>query len=150
MELDQKSLEAYWENRSGTLKSLLFKMQSREDWTFDHNGSHDGLMDILGKALEDPECLKRAKANTPATLEFIAWLSSPRALLMLDKVDAANTGLAAEMVMDAEGLSENPVYRTFIESLDVVTRTHLLSKVFSPDRMALVDCAVKVAREESQ
>lgn len=104
------------------------------------------MLIALGRALDRPECMARVASNPKDVVEFLSWLSSPRALMILDLLDDSHAGVAAQVVLEAEGLSNNPVYRVFVEGLEVLSRSNLLAHVFSPERMALVDCAVRAAK----
>lgn len=147
MDLSHEGIENYWIERGVALHETLLKMADLQDWAVDSDLSQ--WMIALSDALENPRCIQLMAERPKETVEFLSWLSSPLALRIMNTVDEAQLGAAAKIVYEAEAMSENPVYRLFIEGLEVLSRSRLLAHVFSPDRMALVEAAVKSVRHEA-
>jgi len=145
MDLSKEGVQAYWVDRGTALYDILTRMAELQDWAVDKDLEKWIL--ALSEALENPACIQLMADRPKETAEFLSWLSSPVALRIMNAVDEVQLGAAAQIVFHAEEMAENPIYRLFIEGLEVLSRSRLLAHVFSPDRMALVEAAVKSARK---
>lgn len=145
MDLSLSGIHAYWVECGEALHDVLLRMAELQEWTVDSDLEKWIL--ALSEALESPRCVALMAERPAEAVEFLSWLSSPLALRILNAVDEAEVGSAARLVFHAEEMSNNAVYRLFIEGLDVLSRSRLLAHVFSPDRMALVEASVKAAKE---
>ena len=144
MDLSSTGVENYWIERGIALHETLSRMADLQEWTVDEDLNKWIL--ALSDALENQRCVEEMASRPKETMEFLSWLSSPLAMRIMNAVDEAQLGAAAKIVYEAESMASNPVYRLFIEGLEILSRSRLLSHIFSPDRIELVAAAVKAAR----
>ncbi len=146
MDLTTSGIEEYWVQRGQALYDVLMRMAAVQEWTVDSDAELTQSLSALSDALESPACLSLMASRPAETVEFLSWLSSPVALRILNAVDEVALGAAARLVYQADDMGDNAVYRLFIEGLEVLSRSRLLAHIFSPDRMALVEAAVKASK----
>ena len=147
MNLSTEANSIYWKGKGKALHEVLIRMSGMQDWAA--GDEIESWVNALGDELDSPECAALMASKPKETVEFLGWLKSPVALRILDAIDELEHGAAARLVLEAEQMRENPVFRLFIESLDILARSRLLAHVFSPDRMRLVEAAVMTVRAKN-
>ncbi len=145
MDLSDKAVETHWQARGSSISQVIRRMENCQNWTVD--AELIGWLERLGEAMSSPEVIHRMASCPEDAAEFLAWISTGKAIAILDELDQANFGTAAAIVASANEMSANPAQRVFVEGLRVLAQVQVLSAVFSPDRMALVEAAVMASRE---
>ena len=67
-------------------------------------------------------------------------------LEILEILEEARLGTAANIIAHAWEQSDNPAQRVFVEGLRMLSRAQLLSHIFSPERMMLVEAAIRATK----
>ena len=123
-------------------------MEGVEDWTADGNPELEQAIDKLGEVLESlgNVDLKQEKAF----IELVANIKTGRGLRLLMSLDTAYPGAAAKILMHAEETtrSNDDTAGLFLRRNVVFERLRLLGRVFSPQRLKLVQTALEGSPHE--
>lgn len=115
-------------------------MEATETWTVDGHEEVEQILIDLQQKLEgaDKDSLAESIAKVSAcTLNFMGYLKSGRALLFFRWLSDIDPRIASVLIMEARA-SGSDFGVLLIERLRVLERQHVLSRIFSPERIAFV------------
>jgi len=144
MDLSTEGVNARWLARGASISQVIRRMENCQNWTVDDELTQ--WMESLGDAMNSPELIEKMAKFPHETAEFLSWISTGKAAAILEALDQSKFGTAAKIIECAKDMPDNPAQRVFIEGLQVLSQMQLLSAIFSPDRMALVEMAVRGRR----
>ena len=147
MDLSTKGVNARWQARGASISQVIRRMENCQNWTVDKELTQ--WMEMLGDAMSSPEVIDKMAKFPHETAEFLSWISTGKAAAILEALDEAKFGTAAKIIECAKDMPDNPAQRVFVEGLQVLSQMQLLSDIFSPDRMALVEVAVRDSRSSA-
>lgn len=136
------SLEAthrFWhEYEDPIIYRVVTFMEGVEDWTLDGDPQLEAAMKQLGDALDDVGGVDLQKEDD--FIKIAAYIKASRNLRLLQALDSAHPGAASKLLMHAERVSysSDDVAGLFLRRNIVFERLRLLTRVFSPERFALV------------
>lgn len=136
------SLEAshnFWHSyQDPIIYRVVTFMEGVEDWTLDGDPALEAAINRLGQALEDIGGIDLQQEDS--FIKLAAYLKASRNLRLLQCLDTAHPGAASKLLMHAEATSSSgeDMSGLFLRRNIVFERLRLLSRVFSPDRFALV------------
>lgn len=137
--LDLASSNEFWKNFDDpTIYRVIAFMETAENWTLDGNPELEAIITKLGEAFDRLSSFEVGKED-----EFIALtahLKTSRILRMLQTIDSIDPGSASKVLMYAEenNDAEHPIATLFLRRNIVFERLRLLSRAFSPERIALM------------
>lgn len=137
--LDLESSNEFWKNFDDpTLYRVIAFMETAENWTLDGNPELEAVITKLGEAFDALSHFEVGKED-----EFIALtahLKTSRILRFLQTIDTIDPGSASKMLMYAEenNNADHPMATFFLRRNIVFERLRLLSRAFSPERIALM------------
>lgn len=137
--LDLESSNAFWKNYDDpTIYRVIAFMETAEDWTLDGDPNLEAVMTALSQAFDELTSFEVGKEDEFITLT--AHLKTSRILRMLQTIDTIDPGSASKMLMYAEENNNlsNPMATFFLRRNIVFERLRLLSRTFSPERIALM------------
>lgn len=143
-DLSQKAVHEFWRNYDDpTIYKVICFMEGVEDWTTDHDPSLEDALQRLGQSLESLGNIDLKEED--AIIELVANIKTGRGLRILMALDMAYPGAAAKILMYAEEHSQSDIDTAgvFLRRNVVFERLRLLSRVFSPVRMKLVNDALE-------
>lgn len=113
-------------------------MEGVEEWTLDGNPEFEASMARLGEALEDVGGIDLQREDD--FIKLAAYIKASRNLRLLQCLDTAHPGAASKLLMHAENTStsSDDVAGLFLRRNIVFERLRLLTRVFSPERFAMV------------
>ena len=144
MDLSSDGVNARWQARGASISQVIRRMENCQNWTVDDELPQ--WMTLLGDAMNSPEVIEKMAKFPHETAEFLSWIGTGRAVAILEALDEAQFGTAAKIIESAQEIPDNPAQRVFVEGLQVLSQMQLLSDIFSPDRMVLVEMAVRTSR----
>lgn len=136
------SLEAahnFWHSyQDPIIYRVVSFMEGVEDWTLDGDPALEAAINRLGQALEDIGGIDLQQEDN--FIKLAAYIKASRNLRLLQCLDTAHPGAASKLLMHAESTSSSSedVSGLFLRRNIVFERLRLLTRVFSPDRFALV------------
>ncbi|MFT3741634.1 MAG: type IVB secretion system protein IcmW [Gammaproteobacteria bacterium] len=117
---------------------VLTFMEGVEDWTLDGHPEFEAALDKLSKALDDIGGIDLQKEDD--FIRLATYIKASRNLRLLQCLDIAHPGAASKLLMHAErtSFSADDVSGLFLRRNIVFERLRLLTRVFSPERLAMV------------
>ncbi len=123
-------------------------MESVEKWTVDGNPEIEEALNKLGQSFED--ITQFELKNEEKYIGVICHLRAARLLRILQTIDTTHPGSASKLLMYAEENNQGPEHPTglFLRRNIVFERLRLLTRVFSPERLAIVTKALEKEDED--
>lgn len=138
LDLSPAAVRTHW--LSHGVADAVAAMEQTETWTVDNTAEVEAALQELAAQLTNaaPEALSRAISEASSdVVDFMGYLKSGRALLFFRWLSDTDENLAVVLVQEARD-SGNDFGVILLERMRVLERQHLLSRVFSPERIALV------------
>jgi intracellular multiplication protein IcmW len=146
-DLSTEAVHQFWNQyEDRMIYKVISFMEGVETWTVDSDPEFEAAIAELGKQLDDISTIDLAElAEQEAFIRTANGLHSGRALRLLQIIDIAHPGSASKLLIHAEEVSKNPqdAPGLFLRRNIVFERLRLLSRVFSPERFALVLKAIE-------
>ncbi|MCL5260757.1 MAG: type IVB secretion system protein IcmW [Gammaproteobacteria bacterium] len=143
-DLSNQGAHKFWfEYPDPMIYRVISFMESAENWTKDGDPAFEEVMAKLGNALEDIGHIDLQEEDK--FIEIAAFVKAGRALRLLQCMDTAHPGAASKLLMHAETVtaSNDDIPALFLRRNIVFERLRLLGRVFSTDRLALVQKALE-------
>jgi intracellular multiplication protein IcmW len=144
-DLHLDAVNAFWDSYDRrTLYRVIVALERVEHWALDNIPEVEAALLRLGEAMDrvgsEFELTEEAKF-----IRVLANTHSSRAMRLLQALDIAKPGSASQLLMYAEGASEegegktpDPYAQLFLRRNLVFERLQLLSRVFAPQRVSVV------------
>ena len=137
VDLTHRGSHEYWSDyQDPMIYRVLTFMESVEDWTLDGTPTTEDALQKLSVALDEIGGIELKEEDQ--FIMIAAYIKATRHLRLLQALDSANPGAASKLLLYAETKSRSPddVPVLFIRRNSVFERLRLLSRVFSPERLA--------------
>lgn len=137
------SLKFWFEYKDSIIYRVITYMESVENWTIDDNPELESAIDSLGKIMDNVGNVDLQKEDE--FIQIAAYIKASRALRLLQAMDTAHPGAASKLLTHAEKKSTSPddAPGLFLRRNVIFERLRLLARVFSPERLALVQQALE-------
>lgn len=137
-DLSLKGARQFWyEYHDPMVYKVLTFMEGVENWTLDGDPELEEALNRLGEMLEEIGGVDLK--NEEAFIKVVAYIKSTRNLRLLQALDTAHPGAASKLLMHAETTAhQNEVSEFFLKRNIAFERLRLLSRIFAPERVALV------------
>lgn len=135
LSLGRSLVEAFWRARDPHTERILDMMGGAEDWRLDERPAITAALAALAPRLDraGPEAIRK---NLGALIETMGWLSSARALRLMEWLDARHGGEAlAQQLMEMAAQSDAKTARLLLDRLRVLHSMRLLIRIFSRKRV---------------
>jgi intracellular multiplication protein IcmW len=138
-DLSAEASHQFWKDYNDkTIYRVISFMESVENWTLDGDPTLEEAIQALGEQLD---YIGKQDLNQEDDLILLcANIRMSRSLRLLQSMDTANPGSASKLLIYAERNSTDPddAPGLFLRRNIVFERLRLLTRVFAPDRIALV------------
>ena len=152
-DLHTDAIHAFWDSYDRrTLYRIIVSLENMEHWAVDKEPDIDPAVIELGRSIDlasDIEITDESKV-----IRVLANTSASRAMRILQSIDMIRPGLASQILMKAEETSQDKngnigdrFAKLFLQRNLVFERLQLLSRVFDPQRIALVLNALEKVNE---
>jgi len=144
LDLHEDAVHAFWDSYDRrTLYRIVVGLENVEYWTLDKHPEIEQLVIALGEALGNGP---PNELDEKTMVHLLSNLHAGRALRLLQAIDMMKPGTASQLLMYAEEASQggaqgqdpNPHAQIFLKRNLVFERLQLLSRVFSPQRIAII------------
>ena len=142
--LDLASSHEFWKQYDDPMiYRVIAFMETVEDWTLDGDADLEKAVKEMGDILEKLSRFELSKEEFFITL--CAHIKSSRILRILQAIDTIEPGSASKVLMYAEehNTPDNMQAGLLLRRNITFERLRLLSRVFSPERFALVTKALE-------
>jgi intracellular multiplication protein IcmW len=148
-DLSARTVHEFWKNyEDPMIYRVIAFMESVEKWVLDDNPEIEAALNKLGKNLDGITKFSLEKENH--YLKIGCHLKISRTLRILQAIDTTHPGSASRLLMYAEDNTKNndDPAGLFLRRNVVFERLRLLSRVFSPERFALINKAMENEDED--
>lgn len=134
----------FWKQRDPRLARILGFMESVESWMVDDHEQVAGALTGLTRKLAAANPSSVAQ-QADAMLDIMAYMSSPRAIRLLEWMDGHfQNEIALQMVERATQRPDDPRAQLLLDRLQTMRSLALLGRIFSPTRTRLVAEALRI------
>jgi len=144
VDLSHKSSLNFWfEYKDSIIYRVITYMESVEHWTIDDHLELEAALSSLGDTMDNVGNIDLQKEDE--FIKIAAYMKASRALRLLQAMDTAHPGAASKLLTHAEKQSTSPddAAGLFLRRNVIFERLRLLTRVFSPERLALVQQAME-------
>jgi len=141
-DLSIKASHEFWEQYNDpTIYKVIAFMEGVEEWTLDGDETLEQAMSRLAAKLDHVSNM----GEDDKFIQVAAYIKTSRTLRLLQALDTARPGAASKLLIHAEESSQShdDVPGLFLRRNIIFERLRLLSRVFSPERIALVIKAIE-------
>lgn len=137
------SLNFWFEYKDSIIYRVITYMESVEHWTVDDHPELENALSSLGETMDNVGNIDLQKEDE--FIKIAAYMKAGRALRLLQAMDTAHPGAASKLLTYAEKQSTSPddAAGLFLRRNVIFERLRLLTRVFSPERLALVQQAME-------
>lgn len=144
VDLTQKGSLEYWKDYPDPMifRVIAF-MESMEHWVYDGNPELEKALTELGNSLDD--VIKFELKKQEEYVKVTNHIHMSRVLRLMQGIDIISPGSASRLLMYAEEntRSDNDTTGLFLRRNIVFERLRLLARVFSADRLTLIQRALE-------
>lgn len=137
VDLTHKGSHEYWyDYQDPMIYRVLTFMESVEDWTLDGDLALEEALQKLSVVFDDMSGIELKEEDK--FIAIAAYIKATRHLRLLQALDSTNPGTASKLLLYAEtkSRSTDDAAGLFLRRNAVFERLRLLSRVFSPERLA--------------
>lgn len=135
--LKKSSVNIYWKTQDPRMLKVLSLMETAEPWIVDDVDSVARELVNFGKRLGDARAT-HLSSNSNEITTVLTYISSGKALRIINWLDDNFPGLSFFYVMEARGREDWDPGRLFLDRLKTLKTLSLLESVFSPSRASLI------------
>jgi hypothetical protein len=136
LNLNQANVNFYWKGQDPKIAKIISVMEKVEHWVVDDIDAVSKELISIGKKMNTTDKAKLAK-NSDQLIEVMAYITSGKALRLLNWLDENHSGLSFQYVMEARQ-TDDDTGKLLIDRLKTIKTLSLLNKVFSPSRTRLI------------
>ena len=131
-------IEEFWTKKDPRMARILGWMESMEDWILDDNEDASESIFALANTLERTS-RQNVLANAEDLVKMMAYLSSPRALRLMEWFDEHfPKGVAVEITEKAAEMADDEHAELLLDRFNTLHRLSLLSRMFAPHRTRMI------------
>ena len=137
--LDHKEVHDFWSSYDDPyIYKVIAFMESVEEWTADDHPELEAALAQLSDALSDLGNIELKQEED--FVKLVGSLRTGRGLRLLMALDMAYPGAASKVIMHAEKTtkSEKDIPGAFLKRNIIFERLRLLGRIFSPERIELI------------
>jgi len=140
IDLSDESVDRFWAIRGA--KNVIRAMESSEPWAVDSAPGAESILDVVCKSLseasENPDLLaKVGKEAAGSMIDLIGYLRSGRGLALFSWLLEVRPDVAQDLLISAQKRTDD-FSALLLDRIATVDRLCLVSRIFSPERVALV------------
>lgn len=141
-DLSREAVHEFWSRyQDPNVYRVITFMEGVETWTVDGNEEVETALQKLGQELDNLSSVDLGQLGQQELFIKIAChVKAARVLRILQAIDTAHPGSASKLLIHAEEISQTPddPPGLFLRRNIVFERLRLLSRVFAPQRIALI------------
>lgn len=152
-DISAEGASAFFGERDPALAKAISSMESVETWTRDRVQSVQQTLQTLSDKIEDLDMDGIDGAQHSKLIILLGYISSGKAIKLLMWIEHNSPNFVAKTLAEAQMLSALDKFnegaaRLFVERFEVLERMHMLSRVFSEDRLRIVQRVLKILAGE--
>lgn len=138
-DISHEGVHQFWKQyHDPMIYRVVAFMEGVEDWPLDGHPDLEAAIKKLGDQLDHVGNYELGKADE--FIKLACHIKTGRALRLLQAMDTAHPGAASKLLIHAEEISQSndDLPGLFLRRNIVFERLRLLTRVFAPERLALV------------
>lgn len=144
---------AFFRERDPSLAQAIEGMERVESWTRDRHDNVQELLQKLSDKIEEVDMDDIQGAQHNKLIILMGYISSGKAIKLLMWIEHNSPNFVAKTLAEAQMLSaldklNEGAARLFVERFEVLERMHMLSRVFSEERLRIVQRVLKILAGE--
>lgn len=148
-DMSTEASHAFFRDRDPLLEEAIVGMESVETWTQDKAELVQKTLQELASKIEDldPDFITGKLQNQLIVL--LSYISSGKAIKLLMWIDQNSPHFVAKTLAEAQMMSaldkpNEAAARLFVERFEVLEKMHMLSRVFSEERLTVVQHVLRI------
>lgn len=152
-DMSTEATHAFFHDRDPLLEAAIVGMESVETWTQDKTQSVQDTLQKLSDRVEDIDVDDITGSIQNKLIVLLGYISSGKAIKLLMWIDLNSPNFVAKTLAEAQMLSaldkiNEGAARLFVERFEVLERMHMLSRVFSEERLSIVEKVLRILSGE--
>lgn len=152
-DMSTEGTHAFFHDRDPLLEAAIVGMESVETWTQDKTQSVQDTLQKLSDRVEDIDVDDITGNIQSKLIILLGYISSGKAIKLLMWIDLNSPNFVAKTLAEAQMLSaldkiNEGAARLFVERFEVLERMHMLSRVFSEERLQIVQKVLRILSGE--
>lgn len=148
-DISTQGSHAFFEERDPALLQAIKGMESVESWTKDRYENVQAMLQQLADRVEDLDMEELKGAQHNKLIILLGYISSGKAIKLLMWIEHNSPNFVAKTLAEAQMLSaldkiNEGSAKLFVERFEQLERMHMLSRVFSEERLAVVQRVLKI------
>lgn len=148
-DMSSDAVHAFFGERAPELEKAIIGMEACEPWTKDRIDKVQEALQSFANAVDQFDLQNISQELNNRLIVMISYISSGKAIKLLMWIDQSAPNFVARTMAEAQMLSvldktNAEAARLFIERFMVLERLHLLSRVFSEDRLQIVERVLRI------
>lgn len=148
-DISTQGSHAFFEERDPALLQAIKGMERVESWTKDKYENVQDLLQKLSDRIEDLDIEELKGAQHNKLIILLGYISTGKAIKLLMWIEHNSPNFVAKTLAEAQMLSaldkiNEGAAKIFVERFEVLERMHMLSRVFSEERLAVVQRVLKI------
>lgn len=144
---------AFFRERDPMLESAVVGMESVETWTRDRAQAVQETLQKIADRVEEMDIDLIAGPLQNKLIILLGYISTGKAIKLLMWFDQNSPNFVAKTLAEAQMLSaldklNEGAARLFVERFEVLERMHMLSRVFSEERLLIVQKVLRILSGE--
>lgn len=140
---------AFFSERDPALVQAIEGMESVETWTRDRFENVQGTLQKLSDKIEEIDMDDIQGTQHNKLIILMGYISSGKAIKLLMWIEHNSPNFVAKTLAEAQMLSaldkiNEGAARLFVERFEVLEKMHMLSRVFSEERLRIVQRVLKI------
>ncbi|MDX2164150.1 MAG: type IVB secretion system protein IcmW [Gammaproteobacteria bacterium] len=141
-DLSREAVHEFWSRyQDPNVYRVITFMEGVETWALDGNPDVENALQLLGQELDNLSKVDLGQLGQQELfIKTACHVKAARVLRILQAIDTAHPGSASKLLIHAEEISQTPddPPGLFLRRNIVFERLRLLSRVFAPQRIALI------------
>lgn len=147
------AVHAFFGERDPALVTAIQGMESVETWTQDRVDQVQATLQQLADKVEEYDLRDIQGPQHSKLIILMGYISSGKALKLLMWIEHHEPNFVAKTLAEAQMLSaldkvNEGAARLFVERFETLERMHMLSRVFSEDRLRIVQRVLRILAGE--
>jgi intracellular multiplication protein IcmW len=152
-DVSTEGTDAYFRERDPNLASAVRSMESVETWTQDRYDEVQFTLQQFADGIDSADISEISEQLQVKLIVLLGYISSGKAIKLLMWIEQSLPNFVARTLAEAQMLGvldkvNEDASRLFVERFYVLERLHMLSRVFSDDRLRIVQKVLRILSGE--
>lgn len=148
-DVSAEGAQAFFQERDPELAKVIRGMEAVEPWTRDRAATVQAALQELANRVESLNMEEISQELHGRLIILLGYISSGKAIKLLMWIETSSPNFVARTLAEAQMLAvldkmNVEVARLFVERFEVLERLHMLSRIYSEDRVVIVQKVLRI------